>query len=310
MDILVSAHNPMTGPRHLGHYVSTMMEWPDCEKNYECFFVIDDLIATFMYPKVREDILNRTLLTARDFLACGIDPNKSHLVFTSMLWENTELLLLLSNFVDTDYCKRLFEHSFLGMLAPHMRAQLELPTHASVAEFLYPQLGIPSLTIGLQAKAFQGGEEISGYVHIMKEIGRRFANETGERLTVADWLPPRTAYLCGSDSTHMSVHNALCLTEPPSADELSALPDSVLQEWAVALEGTSYADALAKNPTSARDEIIAKIALHCEPFKNCCITSDEILDHAAKGASRAKFLLRQTLGKVKAGLRIPEIIEY
>ncbi len=65
MDILISAHNPMTGPRHLGHHVSTMREWPALQRKYECFFVIDDLIATFMYPHDKNEIFERSLFVAK-----------------------------------------------------------------------------------------------------------------------------------------------------------------------------------------------------------------------------------------------------
>lgn len=314
MDILVSAHNPMTGPRHLGHYVSTMMEWPNLQKKHECFFVIDDLIASFMYPKARSQIFNRALFTARDFLASGIDTENGHIVFTSSLWENSELLLLLSNYIDMALCERLFDRSFLGMLSPQQRSQMKLSPSASAAEYLYPALGMPALTLGLQAKAFQGGEEISGYVYIMEQIAKQFSAEHGEALSAPAWLKPATPYLSGTDGTHMTTHNAIILSNSDAAFKghsgSASIPDTVLSEWASALGESALSTRLSKDPSAGRGAILEAVERHCAPYRKFDITNDAILNHAAKGAARAKYLLRDTLSRLKRAMQIPEILEY
>src|SRR6202043_997675 len=93
--ILVSGHNPMTGPRHLGHYVSTIREWQHLQYEYESFIIIDDLLARFLNPVHREEVTNSTLFVIRDFLAGGLDPAVTRIVVTSMLPEFAHLIFLL-----------------------------------------------------------------------------------------------------------------------------------------------------------------------------------------------------------------------
>ena len=304
MGILVSAHNPMTGPRHLGHYVSTMLEWPSLQKEHECFFVIDDLIANLMYPSDREAVLNRSLFVAREFLASGISRERGHIVLTSSLTELSEALALTMNFVDTSYLKGLYQHSFLGMLAPHQRSQLGLKVTPRLSEVVYPQLGMPTLALFLRADHFQGGLEISGYVYIMQELAGRIAEDYGDIVRPPDWMQPKTPYLRGTDGNHMITDNAWLLSLP--ADKQDALRDSrsvpydVVVEWAEALQ-------IAERK---QEDMLRGIEQHCEKFRDFRISNEELLDLLADGAARAKFQLRETLERLKSSMHIPQILEY
>lgn len=66
-EILISAHNPVTGPRHLGHYVSSIKELKHLQDKYECFILFDDLLAYFMYPNDRVNIMNRSFTVSKIF---------------------------------------------------------------------------------------------------------------------------------------------------------------------------------------------------------------------------------------------------
>lgn len=313
MTILVSAHNPMTGPRHLGHHVSTMMEWPDLEDDHECFFIIDDVIASLMYPSQRDMIFNRSLYTARDFMACGIDPKKSHIVLTSSICESFELTSYFMHFVDMDYCRRLFEHSFLGMLAPHQRAQLSLGLNPSVSEHIYPQFAVPTMALGLGCEQFQGGLEISGYVYVMDAIVESFNRTYADILQAPAWHKPRVPYLSGADGNHMVTENGWVLSQgldgQCSAIRDGSVPESILCEWCEAINANEIADAIRSGSGSHREEAISAILSHCEKYRKFDPTNDEIVDRLAHGAARAKFLLRETLSTVKSSMGIPEIIE-
>ncbi|WP_108817039.1 hypothetical protein [Loktanella sp. Alg231-35] len=313
MSILVSAHNPMTGPRHLGHHVSTMLEWPYLEDEYECFFIIDDVIATLMYPSQREMIFNRSLYTARDFMASGINPEKSHIVLTSSISESFELTSYFMNFVDMDYCRRLFEHSFLGMLAPHQRAQLSLNINPSVSEYLYPQFAVPTMALGLGCEQFQGGLEISGYVYVMEAIAESFNRTYPDTLRSPNWHKPKVPYLSGADGNHMVTENGWVLSQDLEGQcsdiKDGTVADSILCEWCEAIDEREAADAVRSGSGSHREKAISTILAHCEGYRKFDVTNDEIVERLANGAARAKFLLRETLSTVKSSMGVPEIIE-
>src|SRR5258708_4686090 len=138
--IVVSAHNPMTGPRHLGHYVSTMIDWPRLQRDHELFVVIDDLIAAILYPNIRNQLEAQSLQIAKEFLATGVDFSRNHLVLTSMVPEVHELALFTSMVIDQEWCYKLYKESFGGLLTAYQRRELGLPRLPSVTEVVYPQI--------------------------------------------------------------------------------------------------------------------------------------------------------------------------
>lgn len=311
MTILVSAHNPMTGPRHLGHHVSTMKEWPRLQASHECFFVIDDLIATFMYPRDRAEIFDRSIFVAAEFMASGINLKDANIILTSMVPEASELLILLSNYIGSSLCRDLFDRSFLGMISVHDRDELELPLQPSLSEIIYPQLGLPALTLGLKADLFQGGEEISGYVTIMREIVRQFTGAHGEILAAPTWEKPRTPFLPGLDGTHMMSENAIYLSTPTEIKSMSESADydaGAVRAIYEALRDPEEASELSVS--KAADQLQDLIDRECERYRKSEIDSESVLDQLALGAARAKFLLRSTLSEVKQALHIPEVLEY
>ena len=50
-NILISTHNPVTGPRHLGHYFGAMKSLVECQHDYETIVVLDDLPSIIKYAK-------------------------------------------------------------------------------------------------------------------------------------------------------------------------------------------------------------------------------------------------------------------
>jgi len=313
-DILVSAHNPMTGARHLGHFVSTIKEWRHLQDEHECFIVVDDLIAHFIYPSEKEKIQNRAFYTIRDFLAGGLDSKKTHVILTSMVPESLELMVLLSHYVDLSYCKKLYEESFCGMLQMYHRSQLGLRIHPSVAEFLYPQLALPALTLGLGARSFQGGEEISGYVYIMDEITRQLGASKGAKLNAPRLLSPKCSYCVGHDGNHMVTGNEITLAaEPKAVHEVvnRAVSPSVLAHWAGALDNESLASSCHQSATASDDvkkQVAEYMANYLKPFREFQISNKDILEILKDGAAVASSLVRRTIDQVKESMSIPVYI--
>ena len=66
-----------TGKLHLGHYKGVIENWVNLQNKYNCFYFVADWHAlTTKFDKtenLREDKLNVVM----DWLACGLDPEKS-----------------------------------------------------------------------------------------------------------------------------------------------------------------------------------------------------------------------------------------
>ncbi len=85
-----------TGKLHLGHYFGVLTNWVKLQNEYEAFYFIADWHAlTTKYndtKNLREDVQN----VALDWLACGIDPDKSTIYLQSLVPETAELHIYLS----------------------------------------------------------------------------------------------------------------------------------------------------------------------------------------------------------------------
>lgn len=313
--VLVSAHNPMTGPRHLGHLASTMIEWKALQDEYECYFVVDDLIADFIYPIERRKLQNRTFFTIRDFLAAGVNPHKCHIAVSSLVPEFLELMTILGSLVDLEYCLRLHARSFAGLLAPYHRAQLGLSNYESVTEVVYPQLGLPCLTLGLQADVFQGGEEVLGYGYIMEDLVKVARHLIGHSIRAPKFLAPKAPYVRGPDGEHMVAGNAIVLASDPAEvrSAVERVQDTrVLAEWYRAVGRPELARRLPASRectpelTSEMADFMVKFL---EPFRTFKIDNETIAGIVQEGSWAARSRIRKTCDLVRTAVGLPTLGE-
>ena len=85
-----------TGQLHIGHYVGALENWVRLQYEYDAYFLIADYQALGDHfheiDLIRESVLQVTL----DWLAVGLDPEKSAFVVQSYVPEHAELAMLLS----------------------------------------------------------------------------------------------------------------------------------------------------------------------------------------------------------------------
>jgi tryptophanyl-tRNA synthetase len=97
-EIVLTGDRP-TGQLHLGHYVGSLLNRVELQNKYTQFVMIADIQALTDNAenpaKVRENVLQ----VALDYLAVGIDPNKTTIFIQSMIPEIAELTVLYLNLV-------------------------------------------------------------------------------------------------------------------------------------------------------------------------------------------------------------------
>jgi tryptophanyl-tRNA synthetase len=305
--ILLSAHNPMTGPRHLGHLFSTMADWPTLEEKYDLYIVIDDLIASILYPSGRKHVQDRTFNVAREFLATGIDPRRSRLVLTSMLPEIHELTFFMGDQLEFQWVRQLYSESFCGLLGSFQRQELGMPRLASVTELVYPQVALAGLTLGLGADAFQGGEEMRGYLHIMDAICEKAGRNWG--LRKPQFLAGKSTFVLGIDGKHMASENAVYLSS--SVDDLKKAvarvkSADVFENWYGALGKADLAKRIEepigpKTSTAMLECLVDTL----KPFREFRVSNSEIVAVLEESALPARELLSKTLAAIKREYGIP-----
>ncbi|MDH5607819.1 MAG: tryptophan--tRNA ligase, partial [Anaerolineae bacterium] len=103
---ILTGHRP-TGPRHIGHLVGTLENWVRLQDSHDAYFLVADLhvlTTDFAHPdRIQQNILNVVL----DWLASGIDLDKSTLVLQSALPEHAQLSMLLGMLVTVARLERV-----------------------------------------------------------------------------------------------------------------------------------------------------------------------------------------------------------
>ena len=83
-----------TGRLHLGNYLGAVLNWGRMQQDYECFFGIVDQHAITV-QQVPAELRDNTYSCLAQYMACGLDPARSHLFAQSHVLGHTELAWIL-----------------------------------------------------------------------------------------------------------------------------------------------------------------------------------------------------------------------
>ena len=96
--IILTGDRP-TGPLHLGHYVGSLANRIALQDQYKQYILIADLQALTDNYEHPERVRNNVLEVMLDYLAVGIDPNKTTIFIQSMIPQLGELTMYYMNLV-------------------------------------------------------------------------------------------------------------------------------------------------------------------------------------------------------------------
>jgi tryptophanyl-tRNA synthetase len=105
-----------TGKLHLGHLVGALTNWAELQDRYDCFYFVADWHALTSEYADTSGIVPSALDMAADWIAAGIDPERSTLFIQSLVPEHAELYLLLSMTVPIPWLSR--SSSSRGKICP------------------------------------------------------------------------------------------------------------------------------------------------------------------------------------------------
>lgn len=98
-----------TGKLHLGNYLGAVINWGRMQEDYECHFGIVDWHAITM-PYTPADLRRNTYECLAQYLACGLDPAKSHLFVQSHVTGHTELSWILGCLCPLGWLERMTQY--------------------------------------------------------------------------------------------------------------------------------------------------------------------------------------------------------
>ena len=182
-----------SGSLHLGNYFAMMKRMIEYQKNHElfCFIVNYHALTTVSDAAM---LRQRTFEAICDFLALGIDPDKSYFYVQSDIPEVTELTWILSNVTSLGLLERA--HSFKDKKAKGIVANHGL--------FAYPVLMAADILL-YGAELIPVGKDQKQHVETTRDIAIRFNQTYGETFVLPKPDIPRdVATIPGIDGQKMS----------------------------------------------------------------------------------------------------------
>ena len=216
--VILTGDRP-TGRLHVGHYVGSLSERVKLQNsgNYdEIYIMIADAQALTDNAEHPEKVRQNIIQVALDYLACGIDPDKSTIFIQSMVPELTELTFYYMNLVTVARVQR----------NPTVKSEIQqrnFEASIPVGFFCYPISQAADIT-AFRATAVPVGEDQLPMLEQCKEIVHKFNTVYGETLTEPEIVLPsnkaclRLPGIDGKAKMSKSLGNCIYLSD--EADEV------------------------------------------------------------------------------------------
>jgi len=164
---VVSGMRP-TGKLHVGHLVGALSNWVALQEQYECFYFVADWHALTSEYENTGPLVAYAYEMVVDWIAAGLDPEKSTFFVQSLVPEHAELFLLLSMVVPVPWLERV----------PTYKEQQENLTEKDLSTigFLgYPLLQTADVAM-YDARFVPVGDDQVAHLELAREAVRRFNN--------------------------------------------------------------------------------------------------------------------------------------
>jgi tryptophanyl-tRNA synthetase len=323
---VVSGMRP-TGTLHLGHLVGALDNWAGLQDKYDCFYFVADWHAlTSDYADTSALVANAYDMVA-DWIAAGLDPERSTLFVQSLVPEHAELNLLLSMTVPIPWLERV----------PTYKEQIEQLSEKDLSTlgFLgYPLLQTADIII-YNAHYVPVGDDQVPHLELSREIVRRFHHFYGELFVEPRPLLTTFARLPGIDNRKMSKSygNTINLSDDAETVRKKVMqmytdPKRVRADVPGTVEGNPvfmYHDAFNPDVAEVEDlkkryreghvgdvevkkKLIVALNAYLEPMRarraDVLVTPSALKDMLVEGSRKARAVAQDTMERVRAAVRL------
>lgn len=209
-EVILSGMQP-SGKLHIGNLEGALRNWTKLQDDYEMYGCIVDWHALTTGYEDTEGMEERIIDVTLDYLAAGLDPEKSAIFVQSQVKEHAELHLLLSMITPTPWLERV-------------------PTYKEKADKLgldsYGFLGYPVLQAAdillYRARWVPVGKDQLPHIELTREIGRRFNHLYGEVFPDPQAKLTKVPVVPGLDGQKMSKSYGNDINIADTAEETAA----------------------------------------------------------------------------------------
>ncbi len=169
-----------SGELTLGSYMGAIKNWVALQDEYDCLYCIVDMHAI----TVRQDpadLRRRALAQLAQYLACGLDPQKSILFVQSHVPQHAELSWILGCYTQFGELSRMTQFK--------QKAQ-QHADNITAGLFTYPVLMAADILL-YQADLVPVGEDQRQHVELCRDIGQRFNGVYGDTFVLPEAFIPK-----------------------------------------------------------------------------------------------------------------------
>ena len=181
--VVFSGVQPTSDSLHLGNALGAIRQWVDLQDDHRTFFCVVDLHAITV-PQDPAVLRRRTLLTAAQFIALGIDPARATIFVQSHVPAHAELSWVLGCFTGFGQASRMtqFKDKSLKQGADS----------ATVGLFTYPVLQAADVLL-YDTNLVPVGEDQRQHLELARDIAQRFNGRFPDTFVVPDVLIGQSA---------------------------------------------------------------------------------------------------------------------
>ena len=323
---VVSGMRP-TGKLHLGHLVGALENWASLQDEYDCFYFVADWHALTSDYADTSGIVASAYEMVADWIAAGLDPERSTIFVQSLVPEHAELNLLLSMTIPIPWLERV----------PTYKEQMEQLSEkdlSTVGFLSYPLLQTADI-IMYNTQYVPVGEDQVAHLELSREIVRRFHNFFGRIFIEPQPLLTKMPRLPGLDNRKMSKSygNTINVSDDPDAVRRKVMqmytdPKRVRADVPGTVEGNPvfvYHEAFNPDTAEVEDlksryregkvgdvEVKTKLAralnAHLEPMRGrrtaLLAKPSTLREILHEGSRQARVVAHETMERVRAAVKL------
>ncbi|WP_313673972.1 tryptophan--tRNA ligase [Mycolicibacterium sp.] len=174
--VVFSGVQPTSDSLHLGNALGAVKQWVGLQDDYETYFCVVDLhaITVSQDPAV---LRRRTLVTAAQYLALGIDPARSTIFVQSHVPAHTEVSWVLGCFTGFGQASRMTQFKD--------KSQKQGADSTTVGLFTYPVLQAADVLL-YDTNLVPVGEDQRQHLELARDIAQRFNARFPETFVVPE----------------------------------------------------------------------------------------------------------------------------
>ncbi len=324
MERVLSGMRP-TGYLHLGNFVGALQNWVKLQDEYECFYMVADLHALTTDFDKKQAIEELTLEMVIDWLAAGLDPNKSTIFVQSMVPEHVELFSILLMITPMGWLER-------NPTYKDAKENMKDKDLDNAGFFCYPVLQAADITLYKATRVPVGKDQLP-HLEITREIVRRFNYLYGEILVEPQPILGEVSHIYGIDGRKMSksYNNAIYLkdsekeiynkiksmvtdigrprrSDPGNPDNCKTFPLYKVFARDIVTQVIEECTGAKIGCIECKDRIAKKFLEYISPIKERRSYyekhKDEVIDILIEGSKKAREVASQTIKEVKKAVKL------